>query len=216
MTAQTPVYGIQYLEVGEPARTTRAALQANAQTIEAALLAGGITPPGASDYAALVGRVNTLETTVALLTDRPRAVLRQTTAQTGLGTGYQLLNFQTEDLDSHNGHSTTTNITRWTCPTGQAGLYLVTGTCTYAASTTAQTALNARVLKNGTAIPGGTGSGGAYGRSDAGGSSTTTGPKLVTLAAGDFVEIQGYANQAAWATAVFADTAATMTVLRVQ
>ncbi len=61
MTAQTPVFGIEYLTVGEPARNTRAALENNAHTIEAALIAGPASPPGASDLLAVSGRVSVLE-----------------------------------------------------------------------------------------------------------------------------------------------------------
>lgn len=61
MTAQTPVYGIKYPEVGEPIRTTRQILEDNAKAVEAALVSGGIAPPSASDLATLSGRVTTLE-----------------------------------------------------------------------------------------------------------------------------------------------------------
>lgn len=61
----TPVYGIKYIPVGGPAYLTRQYLEDNANTIEAALIAGGLTPPGASDYASLVGRVTTLEVKTA-------------------------------------------------------------------------------------------------------------------------------------------------------
>lgn len=61
MTAQTPVYGLKYPADGDPIRDTAAALKANADTIEAALLRGGVAPPGAADLAALSGRVSVLE-----------------------------------------------------------------------------------------------------------------------------------------------------------
>jgi hypothetical protein len=61
VTGITPVYGLEYLVEGEPARNTRAKLERTVKAVEAALVAGGITPPGASDLAALVGRVNVLE-----------------------------------------------------------------------------------------------------------------------------------------------------------
>jgi hypothetical protein len=61
MTAKTPAYGIEYLVIGEPVRNTRLALENNAKTIEAALLARGATVPGAADLAALAARVGTLE-----------------------------------------------------------------------------------------------------------------------------------------------------------
>jgi hypothetical protein len=47
VTGITPVYGIEYLEEGEPVRHTRAKLQRNAEQIEAALQATGVVPaPG--------------------------------------------------------------------------------------------------------------------------------------------------------------------------
>lgn len=61
MTAQTPVYGIKYIQQGEPIRNTRQALQDNATSIEAALVRGGIAPAGAPDLATLSGRVTVLE-----------------------------------------------------------------------------------------------------------------------------------------------------------
>lgn len=51
VTAKTPIYQLEYLVVGEPARNTRAALENNAKSIEAALAARGIPP---TDYQALV------------------------------------------------------------------------------------------------------------------------------------------------------------------
>jgi hypothetical protein len=62
VTGITPVYGLEYLIEGEPARYTRQKLERNAKAIEAALVAGGIAPPGASDLATLSGRVTVLET----------------------------------------------------------------------------------------------------------------------------------------------------------
>lgn len=48
----TPAYGIKYLAQGAPARYTRAILEDAAKTIEAALAAGGVVPPGAADLVA--------------------------------------------------------------------------------------------------------------------------------------------------------------------
>jgi hypothetical protein len=61
VTAQTPVYGIKYPVVGEPIRTTRQILQDNAETTEAALIAGGVAAPGAGDVLAVSARVTMLE-----------------------------------------------------------------------------------------------------------------------------------------------------------
>lgn len=54
VTGKTPIYGLEFLVEGEPARNTRAKLERNALTIEAALQAKGLTPPGAPEYAALL------------------------------------------------------------------------------------------------------------------------------------------------------------------
>jgi hypothetical protein len=52
MTALTPIYGLEYLVQGEPARNTRQALENNAKTIEAALLARGVPPADLLDLIA--------------------------------------------------------------------------------------------------------------------------------------------------------------------
>lgn len=52
MTAKTPVYGLEYLVQGEPARNTRLALENNAKTIEAALVARGVPPTDLQDLIA--------------------------------------------------------------------------------------------------------------------------------------------------------------------
>lgn len=61
MTAKTPVYQLEYLVQGEPVRNTRLALENNAKSIEAALMARGVAAAGAADVLAVSGRVSTLE-----------------------------------------------------------------------------------------------------------------------------------------------------------
>lgn len=61
VTGITPVFGIEYLVNGEPAKWTRQKLQRNAEKIEAALVQGPASPPGAVDLLAVSGRVSTLE-----------------------------------------------------------------------------------------------------------------------------------------------------------
>lgn len=78
MTAKTPVYQLEYLVPGEPAKTTRQVLERNAKSIEAALLARGVPAPGASDLAEVAGRVATLETPMSG---------RYTLTQTGVANG---------------------------------------------------------------------------------------------------------------------------------
>lgn len=61
MTAQTPVYGLKYPTDTEPVYLFRAALQANAESLEAALLSVGVPPPELADLTALAARVAVLE-----------------------------------------------------------------------------------------------------------------------------------------------------------
>jgi hypothetical protein len=68
--------------------------------------------------------------------ERPIAVLRQSVAQsipTGVLTPILM---DSEDLDTANGHSTTTNTARYTCPTGEAGWYRGIGQYVAAANAT--------------------------------------------------------------------------------
>lgn len=51
MTIKTPLYGLEYIQQGEPIRNTRLALENNAYTIEAALAARGVPP---TDLQALI------------------------------------------------------------------------------------------------------------------------------------------------------------------
>lgn len=52
MPLTTPLFGLKYLAVGEPARNTRQVLEDNAKTVEAALVVRGVTPPAVVDLAA--------------------------------------------------------------------------------------------------------------------------------------------------------------------
>lgn len=140
----------------------------------------------------------------------PLAQGRATSAQTGIVLGWSLaLTLHVADMDTHAMLSGT----RATCKTGQAGTYEVQGGVVFGALTNGQN-INARITKNGTALPVAGGAGGLFG--GPAGCSTTTGRKLVTLNVGDYLEIQGYAGQAGWATAVFADNATWMSVERVR
>lgn len=142
---------------------------------------------------------------------KARSMLRQATPQTGLAAGSWVnLTFTAEDLETHGGHDNSTDPHRWTCPVGQAGLYMVGANATFAA-VTAESNINCRIVKNGTALPTGTGASGNMG--GPAGAGAATGIKLVTLAEGDWVGAQGYCS-AAWGTAVFSDNASSLTVIR--
>lgn len=149
MTAQTPVYGIKYLTVGEPARNTRAALQANAETIEAALVAGGVAAPGAADLLTVAGRVTTVENRATALETLPICVLRSTT-EVSLPVGWTTMAWQVEDYDPDDLHSPTTNPSRVTIKRkGWYKLYAHVPTVTASTGGT----LWARWKRNGTPIP---------------------------------------------------------------
>lgn len=61
VTGITPIFGLEYIVEGEPAKYTRQKLQRSMERVEAALAQGPASPPGAADLNAVTGRVNTLE-----------------------------------------------------------------------------------------------------------------------------------------------------------
>jgi hypothetical protein len=85
---------------------------------------------------------------VDLLSDPPRAQLRQTVAQ-AIGSGaFTALTFDSEDYDNRNGHSTSSNTSRYTCQV--AGWYRLTGKIAFAGNTTGRRA--SKWQKNGSDI----------------------------------------------------------------
>lgn len=121
------------------------------------------------------------------VTNRPRARLRQTSAQSlsnGVWTG---VNFDTEDLDNDGGHSTSSNTSRYVAVT--AGWYLVGGIGAITFNGSGQR--GTRLAVNGTVQPGtqtqnNTGS--------AGGTDMAVGTQLIFLNAADYVELQVMQN----------------------
>jgi hypothetical protein len=203
----TPVYGLAYCDTDTPLVDLAAVSQTFATTTEAALVRGGIAPPAAQDLATLSGRVTALET------GRPIAFLRQTTAQTGL-VGWTAILFQTEDIDTHNAHSTTTNTSRFTVPAGQGGIYAVEGVVD-CASTATSVQLVARLHKNGTFLPAGKG-GSAVTNTAAGGDAlVSTDRHLITLAAGDYIELVGNGGTS-WSTIAPVDGGSWLAVERIR
>lgn len=92
-----------------------------------------------------------VNTDVAALAAPPIAVLRQTVAQTLTNGTFTALTFTTEDIDTANGHSTSTNTSRYTCQV--AGKYMLTGGVTFASNGTG--ARYARWRVNGADVSGG-------------------------------------------------------------
>jgi len=79
---------------------------------------------------------------------KPIAQLRQTAAQTLTTGNNAAVTFDTEDIDRDNGHSTSTNPSRYTAQT--AGWYFVTGAIAYTGNATG--ARVARFQVNGTSL----------------------------------------------------------------
>jgi hypothetical protein len=137
-----------------------------------------------------------------------RAQARQTVAQTGLANSTFLgITFNTTDYDNFGAFSGST----FTCPAGQAGLYMVNGSLTVG-TTANSTYATARILKNGSPLSASPGTYGTVLALNNGG--TATSPKLVNLNAGETLSLQGYVSFTNWATGVFVDSASTLTVVR--
>lgn len=122
----------------------------------------------------------------------PLAVMYQSVGQSIPNDQWTPLQFTSETIDTHGGHSTTANTSRWTCPSGWAGYYLIGGLY-YPAVGVAGVRV-AAVAKNGAR------SRGSVTRvqpcADSFGNGVTT-QALVQLAAGDYVEIHALHTQGA-------------------
>lgn len=161
----TPTYGLPYPGTADSPHGPNQ-VQALAEAVETELVAvnGAVT--------ALAARVV------------PVAHLRQTVAQSVASATYTACTFTTEDLDTLNGHSTSVNTSRWTVPVGWAGAYMLTGGGKFATNVTGSR--SAQFAKNGTGIAGSEGSG--FSASDT--STFTAKTIVVSLAEGDYVEMQ--------------------------
>lgn len=200
ITGITPVYGMEYLVEGEPLFHTRAKLERNAKTTEAALVRGGVAPPAAQDLAALAGRVTLLETL-------PMCVARATATQSIAAGAFVRLNFQTTDVND--GMFSVAAPDRITVT--KKGLYQLNGVAAHGGSIPSTVRVGAQLQKNGAAIAMGTkNTAGAAGNA----SSPVDVPSLiVTLNVGDWVSLAGVqSTAAAVSTVVFADTASYLSV----
>lgn len=135
----------------------------------------------------------------------------QTTAQTGLASGWQTLNMQAETIDTHNGHAA--NASTFVVPAGCAGLYAVDGGVCFGPIDTALFQ-GVRIVKNGSPYQGCVGNFGKLG--GANGTVTPLGLKYIALAVNDTIAIQGYVNGTGWATAVNSDSTSWFGLQRVK
>lgn len=115
----------------------------------------------------------------------PVAELVQSSAQSIANNTWTAITFTTETIDTHDGHSTSTNTSRWTCPTGWAGYYAVSAVLYTAAGVTGVRVC--ALAKNGTRYRGSVGR--AEPVEDNFGNALTTGTHIIQLAVGDYVEL---------------------------
>jgi hypothetical protein len=125
---------------------------------------------------------------VNFLANPPDFVGTQTVAQSLANATWTAITLDSEQLDSYNGHSTSSNTSRYVCQV--AGWYTVSGTVCFASNVSGPR--GARIQVNGTAMEGlasfmQTVSAAA----DAG---MTTPTRDVVLAVNDYVEVAGYQN----------------------
>lgn len=116
----------------------------------------------------------------------PIAILRQSVAQSLTDAAFTTITFDTEDLDTHNGHSTSVNTSRYTAQ--KAGRHLFVGGIGFAINSVG--ARGSRWLLNGAGIGRGQS---MYG--NAGGTLVTlitTRIVVVSMVVGDYVELQAY------------------------
>jgi hypothetical protein len=124
--------------------------------------------------------------------DDPRAQIYQSSGQTLTNNTYQAVNFQAEDFDlpSPGGHSTSTNTSRYTCQSGFAGKYTISGALAFSAHATG--IRGGKLMKNGVEV-----FGSGVMLPNCGGSAATRVPVPaigVDLAVGDYVELWAYQN----------------------
>ena len=118
---------------------------------------------------------------------QPRARARNSAVQSVANNTLTALTLDTEDYDIGAMHSTASNTSRMTVPTGGDGLYLIIGKTAFAASATGNRLL--RLTKNGSAI----------GADVAHEATATIGMQMMiscveVLAAADYIELVAYQN----------------------
>jgi len=121
----------------------------------------------------------------------PMCSLYQSAAQSVPNNTWTSITFTSENLDTHSGHSTSSNTSRFTCPSGWAGYYLVSG-IVFLASGSVGVKL-AAFAKNGTRLPGTP----RLTTSATDGVGISIPARVVQLAVGDSLELQTLHTQGA-------------------
>lgn len=132
--------------------------------------------------------LNALRDALLFLLNPPEAVIYQTTVQTLTSGTPAMIQFDSFIVDTYGGHSNSTNNTRYTAQV--AGWYWIGGTVAF--NNVAGGNRNAQIYKNGVLVP-------QFGFAGPAGSAniftTINCFALVSLAAGDYVEIQAFQDQ---------------------
>lgn len=112
---------------------------------------------------------------------------RQTTGQSISNATDVAVTFDTEDYDTTSFHSTTTNTSRFTIPSGQGGYYFISATLAWPDASAGSRQI--KIFKNGTQV-----SGAQYtvAVNSASASTYTTSTTVLNLSAGDYIEAFGY------------------------
>lgn len=124
---------------------------------------------------------------------------------------FTAVTFQVEDFDTDAFHSTSTNTSRFTIPTGKGGKYLVSGVLAYSANVTGQR--NTVVYKNGSVVN--------YGTANQAINSTVYGSYVpisfvLNLVAGDYVEIFAFQTSGGNLDVTFGGSGAEATASNIQ
>lgn len=119
---------------------------------------------------------------LSVLANPPIAKMRNSTTQSFTTATATAMTWDTEDFDTAGGHSITTNTSRYTCQTGYAGRYRVNAVTEWAINATGIRETWFRV--NGANI-----AGSSDRKSATADSITTNASTIVTLVAGDYVEV---------------------------
>ncbi|MFJ7269435.1 hypothetical protein ACIQV3_22785 [Streptomyces sp. NPDC099050] len=131
----------------------------------------------------------------------PLAILQQTVVQSVAHGAWGVITFDTEIKDTYNGHSTTSNTSRYVCQL--AGTYRITGRAAFATNSTGSR--GARIHLNGTYI---------QGAANLGAAGTLAGifeaSHLLDLAVGDYVEVAGGQNSGGALSTAYAGESASM------
>ncbi len=143
-------------------------------------------PDKAPGQRLLASEFNLLDNAVDDLQTPPAASLYRSTAQSLANATITAILFDAEEEDTDNGHSTSTNTSRYIA--ARAGLYLVSGNVNFAANGTGLRWV--AVAKNGAEVRAGSAT--TPGTTNAVGSRIVTPVKVVRLAVNDYVELQAW------------------------